>query len=104
MTHRRISMRIARRLVLLAVIATISGAVSLVAVHAEDSSGGAPAAAADTGAPASDTDAANCGMGGEGSCCQACQQRAKFIAEGKVKDKDAGCPCQRARELREQQQ
>jgi len=67
-------------------------------IHAADTSAadGAAVAPGDSAG-----DAANCGMGEGGSCCQACQQREKFIKEGKAKDTGGGCPCQRARELRE---
>ena len=103
-------MNIPRRVLPLA-FALAMGALSssIVAVQAADSTAGAPAAAAiapdDT---ASGTDsagaAANCGMGSGGdSCCQACQQRARLVKEGKAKEKSGSCPCQRARELREKQ-
>jgi hypothetical protein len=93
-------MRIARRLALLTLAAAMLTAAPLVAAEAEDAAGGTPApAAVAPGDTAPEGDAANCGMGGEGSCCQACQQRAKL-----AKDKSGSCPCQRARELREKQQ
>jgi hypothetical protein len=100
-------MRIARHLLLLTALLTLAAlltAAPFVAAETQDAVGStsAPAAVA-PGDTAPEADAANCGMGGEkGSCCQACQQHAERVAEGKAKD--GSCPCQRARELREKQQ
>jgi hypothetical protein len=97
-------MRIARRLALLTLAAAMLTAAPFLAAEAEEAAGGTPSpAAVAPGDTTPEGNAANCGMGGEGSCCQACQQRAKLVDEGKVKDASGSCPCQRARELREKQ-
>jgi hypothetical protein len=52
----------------------------------------------DTTGATTPTEQPGCIAGHPGSCCSACQTRARMVQEGKIKaETDLGCPCKRAR-------